>query len=219
VSGWTGPIEDEPADDRPVLKTVQRYSGKVWDVRTDTVDLGKAGQVERDVVIHTGAVGVIALDDQERVLLLRQYRHPVAAYCWEPPAGLLDVEGEDPAETAKRELLEETGYRARTWHVLVDYFNSPGGTTESFRCYLAQDLEEVSDEEREEGEGEELDMPTTWVPLDDAVGLVLSGRVHNPTAVSGILATVTARSRGWRDLRPADAPWKWRIPKTATDSP
>jgi ADP-ribose pyrophosphatase len=219
MTSGADPIQDERADDRPVLKTVQRFSGKIWDVRTDTVDLGKAGQVERDVLVHTGAVGIIALDEQDRVLLIRQYRHPVAAYCWEPPAGLLDVEGEDPAEAAKRELAEETGYRARTWHVLVDFFNSPGASSESFRCYLARDLEKVADDERHEGEHEELDMPVTWVPLDDAVDLVLTGRLHNPTAVTGVLAAATSRSRGWRDLRPADAPWAWRIPKRAQEQP
>jgi ADP-ribose pyrophosphatase len=219
MTHWQGPIRDERADDRRVLKTVPRYNGKIWDVRTDTVDLGDAGQVERDVLIHTGAVGIIALDDQERVLLIRQYRHPVAAYCWEPPAGLLDVDGEDPAETAKRELFEETGYRARTWHVLVDFFNSPGASSESFRCYLARDLEQVSEEERHEGEHEELDMPIAWLPLDEALEKVLTGQLHNPTAVTGLLATVTHRARNWRELRPADAPWEWRIPKRAREQP
>ena len=210
---WEGPVADERVD-RPVVRSVQRFEGKVWDVRTDSVDLGDGTVVDRDVVHHPGAVGVIALDDQDRVLLLRQYRHPTQAFLWEPPAGLLDVEGEDPAVSARRELWEETGFEAESWHVLIDYFNSPGGSTESFRCYLARGLTQVPEDERHVGEDEEADMPLAWVPLDEAVTLVLSGQVHNPTSVSGILAAAAGRARGWADLRPADAPWEWRIPRS-----
>jgi ADP-ribose pyrophosphatase len=183
-------------------------------VRTDTVDLGDGQTVVRDVVVHPGAVGVVALDPVDRVLLVRQYRHPVGAQLWEPPAGLLDVEGEDPLETAKRELYEEAGYRAAEWHVLVDFFNSPGGSDESFRCYLARGLTEVDATERHVGVDEELGMPWAWLPLDEAVEYVLSGRLHNPTAVAGILAAATARSLGWSTLREAGAPWPERFSPT-----
>lgn len=215
MSFWKGEVDDERAS-KVVARTLTRFKGKIWDVRTDSVDLGDGTVVDRDLVEHPGAVGVIALDDQDRVLLLRQYRHPVQAYLWEPPAGLLDVEGEDPAVAASRELWEETGYRARTWNVLVDYFNSPGGSTESFRCYLARDLERTPTSERYVGEGEEADMPLAWVPLDEAVELVLSGRIHNPTGVSGILAAAAARAGDRVGLRPADAPWDWRIPRSGS---
>ncbi len=92
---------------------------------------------ERTVVSHPGAVAVVALDDAGRVLMIRQYRHPVGYQLWEIPAGLRDAAGEPPLETARRELFEETGYRAREWHVLIDYFTSPGFTTERLRIYLA----------------------------------------------------------------------------------
>jgi ADP-ribose pyrophosphatase len=208
VGEWDGEVADafEP---RRVLSSEQRFAGRVWSVRSDTVDLGDGQTVVRDVVDHPGAVGILALDDADRVLLLRQYRHPVGAMLWEPPAGLLDVDGEDPLEAARRELYEEAHLQARDWRVLVDYANSPGGTTEVFRCYLARGLA-AADGDRHEGTGEERDMPYVWVPLDDAVGMVLEGRLHNPTAVTGILAAHAARTRGFDALRPADSPWPER---------
>jgi ADP-ribose pyrophosphatase len=208
-AGWAGPIADEPAE-LPVMSSEVVFDGLVWDVRRDVVDLGHGEPVTREVLVHTGAVGIVALDEEDRLLLVRQYRHPVRSYLWEPPAGLLDVDGEDPLDTARRELAEEGDLRADEWHVLVDYFNSPGGSTEAFRCYLARDLHPVPEHERHEREGEERDMRTAWVPLDDARDLVLAGRLHNPTAVAGVLAACAARDAGWSTLRPADAPWPER---------
>jgi ADP-ribose pyrophosphatase len=210
-AGWAGPIADEPAE-LPVMSSEVVFDGLVWDVRRDVVDLGHGEPVTREVLVHTGAVGIVALDEEDRLLLVRQYRHPVRSYLWEPPAGLLDVDGEDPLDTARRELAEEGDLRADEWHVLVDYFNSPGGSTEAFRCYLARDLHPVPEHERHEREGEERDMRTAWVPLDDARDLVLAGRLHNPTAVAGVLAACAARDAGWSTLRPADAPWPERSP-------
>jgi ADP-ribose pyrophosphatase len=207
----TGPVRDERAD-LQVTSSETVFDGKVWDVRRDEVRLEDGQTVVREVVVHTGAVGVVALDEQDRLLLVRQYRHPVRHYLWEPPAGLLDVAGEDPLDAARRELEEEAHLRATDWHVLIDYFNSPGGSTEAFRCYLARDLEEVPEADRHEGSGEERDMPVAWVPLDEARDLVLGGHLHNPTAVTGILAAWAARESGWRTLRPADAPWPERSP-------
>ena len=205
---WQDAVADE-ADIRTVVSTERRFEGRVWNVRTDTVDLGDGQTVVRDLIEHPGAVGVIALDDEDRVLLVRQYRHPVRSVLWEPPAGLMDVDGEDPLVGAKRELYEEAHLAADDWRVLVDYFNSPGGTSEIFRCYLARGVS-AYDGERHPGEGEERDMPYAWVPLDEAVDMVLDGRLHNPTSVAGILAVKVARDRGFDSLRPADAPWPER---------
>lgn len=207
--GPAGPVRDEPAP-RTVVRSESRFRGAVWSVRSDTVDLGDGQVVTRDVIDHPGAVGVIALDGQDRVLLVRQYRHPVAALLWEAPAGLLDVAGEDPWAAAARELYEEAGYRAGAWQVLVDFYNSPGGSDEAFRCYLARDLLEVSAAERHAGIHEERDMPTAWLPLEEAVAKVLAGELHNPTTVVGVLAAAAARARGWAGLRPGDAPWPER---------
>lgn len=214
MSGARGPaIGDEPAEP-PVLSSETVHDGLVWDVRRDVVDLGH-GTVTREVLVHTGAVGVVALDEQDRVLLLRQYRHPVRHFLWEPPAGLLDVADEDPLTTARRELAEEADLLADEWHVLVDFFNSPGGSTESFRCYLARGLSPVPEADRHERTDEERDMAAGWVPLDEARDLVLAGRLHNPTAVNGVLAACAAREAGWTTLRPADAPWPERSPGRA----
>ncbi len=197
----------DAVEQRRVVSSAQRFSGLVVGVRTDEVDLGDGQQVTRDVVVHPGAVGIVALDADDRVLLLRQYRHPVGRLLWEPPAGLLDVDGEPALDAARRELFEEAGLRAAHWDVLVDFFNSPGGSTESFRCFLARGLSHVADDERHVGEGEERGMPLRWVPLDEARDLVLAGHLHNPTAVSGVLAAWVSRAGGWAGLRPADAPW------------
>jgi 8-oxo-dGTP pyrophosphatase MutT (NUDIX family) len=207
-----GPTVADEAASLHVVESEVAFRGMVWDVRRDTVELGDGQTVTRELLVHTGAVGVIALNEANEVLLLRQYRHPVSAYLWEPPAGLLDIPGEDALVCAKRELFEEADLRADEWHVLLDFYNSPGGSTESFRCYLARGLHEVPAEERHEREHEERGMTGAWVPLDIARDLVLAGRLHNPATVSGILAAVAARSSDWDTLRPADTPWPERSP-------
>lgn len=208
LSTWPGPVRDEPAD-LQVVETTTRYPGHIWDVRTDLVTIGDQN-VERDYIAHPGAVAVIALDDQDRLYLLRQYRHPVGMFLFEPPAGLIDVAGESPLVTAKRELAEEAGLEAQLWQVLVDFFTTPGGSSETIRIYLARDLTVRDGGRIETGEAEEIDLPGCWVPLDEAVSLVMQSRIGNPTAVVGILAAAQARSNGWSTLRSGDAPWPTR---------
>ncbi len=195
---------------RPVRHTRLVYEGRVWDVRRDTVDLGDAGEVERDYVEHTGAVAVLALRQDrglDEILMVQQYRHPVRALEWELPAGLLDVQGEPPHQAASRELAEEADLVAERWDVLVDYVSSPGGLSEALRIYLARDLADVPRHDRHDREAEEAGMPACWVPLDEAVDAVLAGRVRNATSVVGVLAARQLRDRGWSGLRPLDAPW------------
>lgn len=198
--------------DLPVIRSETVHHGMVWNVRQDTVALADGQTVTREVVEHTGAVGVVALDERDRVLLLRQYRHPVRAYLWEPPAGLLDVEGEDPLRTAQRELAEEADLTADEWWVLLDFYNSPGGSTEAFRCYLARGLHQVPHHQRHDRQHEEAALVPAWVDLSEARELVLGGRLHNPTTVSGVLAAAAAKEAGWSTLRPADTPWPERSP-------
>jgi 8-oxo-dGTP pyrophosphatase MutT (NUDIX family) len=192
---------------RRVVSSVERFAGRVWHIDTDVVDLGDGQQVERDVVRHPGAVAIIAVDDELQVLFVHQYRHPVAAMLWEPPAGLLDIPGEDPLHAAHRELFEEAGYRAAQWSVLLDVFTSPGGSDESIRIYLARELTPVAAAERHVGEGEERDMETRWVPLSVARSQVLAGSLHSPVAVMGMLAASTVLLDGFGQTRAVTSPW------------
>jgi len=200
---------------QPVSASKTQYAGHIWSVRTDTVHFGDV-VVQRDVIEHPGAVAIAALDEQDRILLICQYRHPVGAKLWELPAGLLDVAGEHPADTARRELAEETGLCAVEWHVLLDLFNSPGGSSEGLRVFLAREVNVLPEGRWITGEAEELDLPQEWVNLDEARELVLLGRIHNGTTVAGILAAHAARDQGWTTLRPADDSWEWRPPSRSS---
>jgi 8-oxo-dGDP phosphatase len=195
---------------RPVLDTEVVFEGTVWDVRRDTIDLGEAGEVRREYVDHPGAVSVVPLrhvTGGDQILLIQQYRHPVGAFEWELPAGLLDVVGEPPWLGAARELHEEADLVAGRWDVLIDYFGSPGGISEALRVFLARDLSGVRHDERFVREAEEHGMPVCWVDLDEAHEAVLRGQLHNPSAVIGILTAHAARARDWATLRPPDAAW------------
>lgn len=208
---WPGDpssLADE-VDERVLLETELIHAGMVWDLRRDTVDLGDGQTVRREFVQHPGAVGVLALDDHDRVLFIRQYRHPVGMSLWEPVAGLLDVADESPQVGAARELVEEAGLVAGRWDVLVDLENSPGGSSETIRCYLARDLAPAPGG-RPPGDGEERDLPIAWVPLEEAARAVLAGRLTAPLTVAATLAALASRSAGWSTLRPSDAAWPAR---------
>lgn len=182
------------------------YRGRIITVRRDVVQMPGGGTSQRDVVVHPGAVGVVALDDGN-VLLVNQYRHPVARRLDELPAGLLDVDGESFLRAAQRELVEEAGLAADTWQVLIDTLTSPGMTDEAIRLYLARDVRMV---ERDVQEHEEAEMTSCWVPLDEAVRRALAGELENAMACVGVLAAAEASRRGFAGLRPADAPWPAR---------
>lgn len=214
---WAGPLRDE-AHEAEQLSRVEHFRGHVWSVASDEVRLPGGTIAVRDVVVHPGAVGVAAIDEDDRILLIRQFRHPVGGYLLELPAGLRDVPGEPPLETARRELAEEAGLTATEWHVLVDFFNSPGGSTEAFRCYLARGVARLPGGRPHTGEAEEADLPQAWVPLDDAVEAVLAGHLHNPTTVAGVLAAAAARDRGWRTLRAPDGPM-WALSSSDSAPP
>ena len=181
-------------------------AGRIATLRQDTVQLPDGRAVEREVVEHPGAVAIVALDSRDRVLMIRQYRHPAGAMLWEIPAGLRDVAGEPLLATAQRELLEEAGCRARDWHVLSDYLSSPGISTERLRVYLARDLTMVPAGQREYvRHDEEAYLTVAWVPLADAVRRVLAGDLHNGVAVVGILSAYAAQREG-SVLRPPGEP-------------
>jgi ADP-ribose pyrophosphatase len=200
-------VSDAPSP-RRLLSTEKVYEGRIWDVVSDSFQLQETGEaLTRDYIEHPGAVAVLPMNANGEILLLRQYRHPVGMDLWEIPAGLLDVEGEDFVVGAARELAEEADLAAGTWNVLADFFNSPGSSSEAIRIYLARDLTDIPHHERHERIDEEAEIEFHWISLDDAVASVLAGRLHNPSAVVGILAAAAARAGGYEGLRPADAPW------------
>lgn len=205
----TGDIVRDERAAKNVLAHDVLHKGAIFDLVVDDVDLGHT-VVRREFIDHPGAVAVIVLDDDDQVLLLKQYRHPVRRELWEPPAGLLDIPDEPAQLAAARELAEEADLVADTWHVLVDYFTTPGGNNEALRVFLARNVRAVAHQDRHERVDEEVDMPLRWVPLAEAVGAVLRGDIHNPSAVVGILAAAASKAGGWASLRPADAPWPER---------
>ena len=181
--------------------------GQIVTVRSDTVQLPDGELVGREVVEHPGAVAVVAVDEQDRVLMIRQYRHPAGATLWEIPAGLRDVGGEPLVETARRELLEEAGCRAADWRVLADFLSSPGISTERLRVFLATELTVVPEGQREYvPEHEEAYLTVAWVPLDEAVRGILSGDLHNGVAMVGILSAYAARRGDYGALRQPGEP-------------
>jgi 8-oxo-dGDP phosphatase len=194
----------------PVESSTVLAKGIFTSYLQDQVRTPDGNLIAREYLRHPGAVGVIALDDHERVALVRQYRHPVRHRLIEPPAGLLHS-GEDYLLAMQRELAEEVGLAAQSWAVLVDLFTTPGILQESLRIYIARNLTTVEAPDGFTREGEEAHMDTVWASLDDLVDAVLDGRLHNPTVVSGVLAAWAARQRdGFVSLRPADAAWPAR---------
>jgi 8-oxo-dGTP pyrophosphatase MutT (NUDIX family) len=199
-------IQDQP-EHWPVVSSAELLRSRLVAVRSDKVRTPDNTLAERDVVLHPGAVAVLALDDADRILMIRQYRHPVGRLLWEIPAGLRDVPGEEPWVTASRELVEEAGYRAEHWRVLADFYSSPGYSTERLRIFLARGLEPVPAAERNfVPRDEEAHLLIDWLPLDEAVGKIFAGELHNGPAVLAILAGYAARSEGYDLLRPADSP-------------
>lgn len=200
-------VSDEPSP-RRLLSSEKVYEGRIWDVVSDSFQLNDDGDaLTRDYIDHPGAVAVLPMNDDGEILLIKQYRHPVGMALWEIPAGLLDVEGEDFVAGAARELAEEADLVAAEWNVLADFFNSPGSSSEAIRIYLARGLSDVPGHELHVRTDEEAEIELHWLPLDAAVTAVLEGRLHNPSAVVGILAAAAAKADGFDRLRPADAPW------------
>lgn len=185
----TDGVRDEPAS-WPVLEVEDVWRGGApFAVRRDTISAPDHPDVtfSRLVLEHPGAVVILALDEQERVLVLHQYRHPVAMRLVELPAGLLDVEGEEPELAARRELREEALLVAQRWTPLFTTCSSPGLSSERISYFVAQDLSPAPDRGGFEPEHEELDMTVSWVPLEDLVAAIREDRVTDGTTVSAVL--------------------------------
>lgn len=178
------------------------WSGRVSAVRIDHIVMPGGSIADREVIEHDAAVAVVALDvpadgeGEPTVVLIEQYRSPVRRRLWELPAGLMDIDDEPAHITAARELLEETGFAADHWSILLDVATSPGFTDEMVRIYLATGLRQVG--RPEAGEHEEAEIRVVQVPLDDAVTAALDGRIVNVMAVAGLLAARTVLDRGLR---------------------
>lgn len=179
------------------------YTGKIFALRSDEVRMPGGATAVREVVEHYGAVAVVALNEDNEIAMVYQYRHAFGRRLWELPAGLLDVAGEPPQRTAARELQEEAGLKADRWRVLVDLDSTPGFSDESVRVYLATGLTEV---ERPEAHHEEADMTMRWYPLEEATEMALRGEIVNAIAVAGILAAQVVTTE-FMLTRPADSPW------------
>ncbi|HET6354345.1 MULTISPECIES: NUDIX hydrolase [unclassified Streptomyces] len=202
-------IKDTP-EQWQVVATATPFRGNKTSVRTDDVVMPDGTVARRDYQVHPGSVAVLALDDAGRVLVLRQYRHPVRHKLWEIPAGLLDVPGENPLHAAQRELYEEAHVKAEDWRVLADVYPTPGGCDEAVRIFLARDLSEAEGERFEVSE-EEADMELARVPLQELVHGALAGDLHNNCLIVGVLSlTAVLNGEGFDSLRPAEAPWPAR---------
>lgn len=178
-----GPLVDVE-ESHPILESELLHHGLIFDMRRDTVDYADV-PIVREYIDHPGAVAIVAVDDQGRIAVVDQYRHPVRKRMWEIPAGLRDVPGEDPLAAAKRELAEETDLQASEWSPLLLLDNSPGGSAEELHVYLARGLSPAhSDYVRE---AEEADMTVSWATPEEVVDGILAGRLSNPSLVAGVL--------------------------------
>lgn len=200
---------EDAHEDHPLIEHHTGFHGWVWNIGVDLIDY-HGTPIRREYVEHTSAVAILALDEDDRALFIRQYRHPARTRDWELPAGLLDAEGEAPLDAARRELAEEADLAADEWAVLLDFWTSPGGSNESIRIYLARGLHARAPFARE---AEEADITTAWVPLNDALEAALGHRIHNPAALQAIFAANESRRRDWATLLPATAPWPTRSPR------
>lgn len=190
-----------------VRGTRSLYRGRVMGLRADDVEMPGGRVAVREIVEHPGAVAVAALDSDGRLAVILQFRHAVRRRLYELPAGLLDVEGEDPVEAAARELAEEAGLAAADWSVLLDLAPSPGFTDESVRVYLARDLTRV--DRPASADDEESELTLEWLPVADAVRASLAGEIVNAVSVAAVLAVhVVLEDSG--SPRPVDAPWRDR---------
>lgn len=185
----TGPLVDvaDPAD---ILEAATVFSGKVFDVVREKVAFHGSSMV-REYTTHHGAVAILAIDSQDRVLLINQYRQPIRAREWEIPAGLLDVAGEDPLTAAQRELAEETDLLAARWSEPLAFSPSPGQSDETVIFFEARDL--VDAPSVHDRTDEEAEIVVRWVPLDEAVAAVLDGRLRNAILAIAVLAAHARR--------------------------
>jgi ADP-ribose pyrophosphatase len=164
-----------------LLERQYLYHGRILNLRVDTVRVPNGGEAIREVVEHPGAVVIVAVDGEGRVLFVRQYRHAVGRDVLELPAGTLE-KNEPPEVAAPRELKEETGYTAQRWDLLTRFFSSPGILTEEMHVYLARDLAEGTFEPMEDE-----DLHLERLSLQEALQQVRRGEIVDAKTIVGLL--------------------------------
>jgi 8-oxo-dGTP pyrophosphatase MutT (NUDIX family) len=167
------------------------YSGRVIEVNVERVELPNGTTAELEIIHHPGGAAIVAVDELERVCLLRQFRHAAGGWIWELPAGRLEP-AEPPLQTARRELVEEAGRAARHWQDLGTILSSPGVFTERIHLYLAEGLTPCP-QALEKHEVIEVH----WIALQEAVAMAHDGRISDAKSVIGLL-----RGSAIRDHRP-----------------
>ncbi len=199
-------LHDEPFE-APLVSREVVFGGRVWNVVRDVATYGDS-TITREYLAHTGAVAVLALDADDRVMLIKQYRQPIGLKDWEIPAGLLDIAGESPLIGAQRELAEEVDLVAAEWHLLTDIATSAGGSNEIVRIYLARGV--AASEHPFERTEEEFDIEKRWVALDEVVAAVLDRTVVNAILAVAVLAAQASRAGGWASLGDPETVWPRR---------
>ena len=181
-----------------LLGSETRYRGRVIDVSLDRVCLPNGREVELEIIHHPGGAAAVAIDDQERVCLVQQFRHAAGGWLWELPAGRIEPDDESPFETARRELAEEAGVSAADWTDLGAIHSSPGVFAEVIHLWLARTLEHVG----QSHEPDEL-MEVHWMPFNQALDWCSDGTITDAKTLIGLFRT-DALMRGALQLMPED---------------
>jgi ADP-ribose pyrophosphatase len=197
VSADDGAAPDDPLRERLISSEILRRS-RILEFRIDTVEAADGHRSTRDIAGHPGGVCMVAIDGQDCVLFVRQWRHAVGRALLEIPAGTLDREPdgsiEDHAVAAARELEEETGSRAGTWRYLGAFWTAPGFTSELMHLYLATDLVPVHEGGLAPDEDERLEL---WpIGFDEAVAMVERGELPDAKTIAGLLLVARLRAAG-----------------------
>ena len=171
-----------------LLSLTPIFSGRVITLNIERVQLPNGNVADLEMIHHPGGAAVVAIDAQDRVCLLRQYRYAAKGWLWELPAGKIDNK-EPPFDTVRRELEEEAGRKAATWRSLGDYYSSPGIFTEVVHLFMATQLAEV-DISQEEHEVIEVH----WKPFDEALAMAQSGEIRDGKSLVGLFRAAGLRT-------------------------
>jgi ADP-ribose pyrophosphatase len=179
-------------DKETEISLEQAFIGKIWNVVRKTFKFQDEILV-REYIAHRGAVAVLALNEKDEVLLIKQYRAPVNQYLYEMPAGLRDHDGEDDLVAAKRELAEEADYQATDWSHLHSFYTTPGSSSEIIEIFLAKKLSKT--EVAFERTGEEKGMVPIWIPFREVLAAVKASKLKSPTLVVAVLSLAARRNQ------------------------